>query len=367
MDQNGFDFKALRMNTAPTAAASSNPPFSMLQRPTNLRKPFAFIQTQSSNNAENHSVPSTSQIPQLSGPSRRSTDASRMKQEPNDSHPLMLPNARSHHQQQHSLMPLPRNEVKTQSHSSSHKLRAFTMMAPVYNEQPSQQLCMCCTLLSVYRLDSLLVDAPQYSSSPKLSSFKSRPESYPHSSLDQSQQRPHSPSIPQSRSPSLQFDPGFDAEDADLSQLMTKRMREAKMVKSKLAEEVRGAHTLIQRRIYSCFWQRLATAALESRLSAQTAASEASELALKNRISALEAREASRQAKTDEEFRAAQSKIEEAESKLQDTTTRLNDTRAAAKRGLDQLGTKLSALRLTAFRILTGKPATLLFKLSSRI
>ncbi|KAF8121574.1 hypothetical protein K438DRAFT_1793708 [Mycena galopus ATCC 62051] len=49
--------------------------------------------------------------------------------------------------------------------------------------------------------------------------------------------------------------------------LMTKRMREAKVIKSKLAE------------------QRLATAALESRLCAQTAASEAAELALKNRIS----------------------------------------------------------------------------------
>ncbi|KAJ7141340.1 hypothetical protein C8R44DRAFT_244833 [Mycena epipterygia] len=313
MDQNGFDFKALRMNTTPTEAASSNPPFSMLQRPTNSRKPFAFIQTQSRNNAENHCMPSTSQIPQFSGSSRRPADPSRMKQEPSESHLPMFPNARNHQQQQHSLMPLPRNEVKTQSHSTSHKLRAFAMMAPAHNEQPSQQL----------------FDAPQYSSSPKLSSFKSRPEShnYPHSSIDQSQQRLISPSIPQSRSPSVQFDPGFDAEDADLSQLMTKRMREAKMVKSKLAEE------------------RLATAALESRLSAQAAASEASELALQNRISALEAREASRQAQADEELRAAQSKIEEAETKLKDTTTRLNDTRATAKRGLDQLGTNYAALQ----------------------
>jgi hypothetical protein len=56
--------------------------------------------------------------------------------------------------------------------------------------------------------------------------------------VNKSQERPRSPSVPKSRSPSLQIDQDFDAEDADLSQLMTKRMREAKIIKSKLAEQV---------------------------------------------------------------------------------------------------------------------------------
>jgi hypothetical protein len=118
----------------------------MLQRPTNLRKPFAFIQTQSRNNAENHSAPSTSQIPQNSGSSRRQVDSLRMKQEPNDNHGI-FPNARHHPQeQQPSLIPQPRNEAKTQSN----KLRAFTMMTPAYDEHrdSSQPPCMFLALFS---------------------------------------------------------------------------------------------------------------------------------------------------------------------------------------------------------------------------
>ncbi|KAJ6494953.1 hypothetical protein DFH09DRAFT_1206052 [Mycena vulgaris] len=308
MDQTGFDFKALRMNTAP--GSSTNPPFALLQRPPNSRKPFAFIQTQSRNNTENHSVPSTSQIPQLSGPTRRHADPPHMKQEPNDHNP-MFPNARLHQQQQRTSIPQPRNDTKTQPHSQSNKLRAFTLMAPAYDDHSSQQP----------------FDAPQYSSSPK-APLKARPESqsYPHSSDSQSHERPYTPSIPRSRSPSLQFDPDVDAEDADLSQLMSKRMREAKMVKSKLAE------------------QRIATAALESRLSAQTAASDASELALRARISELEGRQASRQAKAAEELRAAESNVEEAERKLQEATKMLNDTRAAARNGLDEVGRNYAIL-----------------------
>ncbi|KAJ7739045.1 hypothetical protein DFH07DRAFT_943990 [Mycena maculata] len=305
MDQNGFDFKALRMNTA--QPAPNNPPFSMLQRPTqNLRKPFSFIQTQSRNNAEN-----TSQIPQSS---RRQGDQPRMKQEQNDHNPI-FPNPRH---QQHTLIPQPRHETKTQS--QSHKLRAF--MTPTYDERSLQQ--------------PFSADPPQYSSSPKASSHKFRPEShsYTHpSASNQTQERTHSP-VPRSRSPSVHFEPDFDAEDADLSQLMTKRMREAKLVKSKLAEE------------------RLATAALESRLCAQLAASGASELALKNRISELEAREALHQAKADEDARTAKAQAEEAERKLQDATAKLNDTntrlddiRAAAKNGLEEITSNYSALQ----------------------
>ncbi|KAJ7045960.1 hypothetical protein C8F04DRAFT_1388497 [Mycena alexandri] len=299
MDQNGFDFKALRMNTAPTAP--SNPPFSMLQqRPTNLRKPFAFIQTQSRNSTENHSASSAPQIPQNPGSTRRHVEPLRMKQEPNDHH--AFPNAR-HPQSQQSLIPQPRNELmKTQSH----KLRAFTTATPTYDEHHDSS--------------QPPFDAPQYFSSPK-APFKNA-----HSNVNRSQEPTHSPSVLYSRSPSLQVDQDFDVEDADLSQLMTKRMREAKMIKSKLAE------------------QRLATATLESRLSAQTAASEASELALKNRISELEAREASRLAKANEELRAAKSQIEDTERKLQDATTRLNDIQAVTKTGLDEVRSKLSTL-----------------------
>ncbi|KAJ6594382.1 hypothetical protein B0H19DRAFT_59710 [Mycena capillaripes] len=107
---------------------------------------------------------------------------------------------------------------------------------------------------------------------------------------------------------------------------MNKRMREAKMIKSKLAEE------------------RLATAALESRLSAQTTASEALELALKKRISELEAREASRLAKADEDLRVAKSQTEDAERKLQDASAKLNEIRAAAKNGLDGVNSNYAAL-----------------------
>ncbi|KAJ7451799.1 hypothetical protein B0H11DRAFT_309581 [Mycena galericulata] len=313
MDQNGFDFNALRMNTAPTAP--NNPPFSMLQRPAqNSRKPFSFVQTQSRNNTENRSVASVSQIPQVTGTGRRQVDPPRMKQEPNE-HNSIFPSTRNHQQQQqHTLIPQLRNEAKPQSHSQSQKLRAFT----TYDERSSQQ--------------PFSVDPPQYSSSPKVPSHKFRPEShgYAHSVVNLSQEPLHplrSPSIPHSRSPSLHFDPGFDAEDADLSQLMTKRMREAKLVKSKLAE------------------QRLATATLESRLSAQTAASEASELALKSRIAELEMREAAYQSKADEGARAAKAQAEEAERKLQDATTRLNEFRTAAKKGLDEVTSNYSALQ----------------------
>lgn len=80
-----------------------------------------------------------------------------------------------------------------------------------------------------------LADAPQYFPFPK-APFKNH--NYTHSYVNQSQEPPHSPSVLHSRSPSLQVDQDFDAEDADLSQLMTKRMREAKVIKSKLAEQV---------------------------------------------------------------------------------------------------------------------------------
>ncbi|KAF8199889.1 hypothetical protein K438DRAFT_671185 [Mycena galopus ATCC 62051] len=150
---------------------------------------------------------------------------------------------------------------------------------------------------------------------------------YAHSNKNQPQDHRRPSSVLQSRSPSLQLDQDFDADDADLSQLMTKRMREAKVIKSKLAE------------------QRLATAALESRLCAQTAASEAAELAMKNRISELEAREVSRAAKSGEELRVARSQTEDAAQKLQDTTARLNDVRATAKSSLDEVRNNYAALQ----------------------
>ncbi|KAJ7121264.1 hypothetical protein C8R43DRAFT_75818 [Mycena crocata] len=224
MDQNGFEFKPLRANIAP--APSNNPPFSMLQRPNNSRKPFSFIQTQSRNNTENHSAPSTSQIPQIST-TRRHVEP-RMKQEPSE-HTSLFPNAR----QQHTLIPQARNESKMQPPSHSHKLRAFTMMPPTYDNQSS-------------------FDTPQYSSSPK-GSFNVHHDSrsYAHSNPNQSQEPLRSHSVAHSRSPSVQIDPDFDAEDADLSQLMSKRIREAKMVKSKLAEEV--AYVLVDTRILIWF------------------------------------------------------------------------------------------------------------------
>ncbi|KAF8127336.1 hypothetical protein K438DRAFT_1949085 [Mycena galopus ATCC 62051] len=198
--------------------ASNNPPFPML---------LAFIQTQSRNNTENHSLPSGSTLQRFSSDetssSRREVEPLRMKQEPNEHKPnTIFPNARHHQQQSPSLIPQPQNEMKTQSN----KLRTFTMMAPT----------------------------PTY-------------DEYHHRDSSQPPYHRRPSSVLQSRSLSLQLDQDFDADDADLSQLMTKRLREAKVIKSKLAE------------------QHLATAALESRLCAQTTASEAAELALKNRIS----------------------------------------------------------------------------------
>ncbi|KAJ7680756.1 hypothetical protein DFH06DRAFT_1164106 [Mycena polygramma] len=283
MDQNGFDFNALRMNTAPT----NPPPFSMLQRAPNSRKPFSFIQTQSRNNPENQP---TTRMPQPSASGRRQVESLRMKQEPNESN-AMFPHAR---QQQPTLIPQPRNETKPQSN----KLRAFTM---AYDEHRNSSL-----------------DPPQYFSSPK-PSFKVHSEIHDYTRSAPSQE----PSVQKSRSPSLAFDQDFDAEDADLSQLMTKRMREAKLIKSKLAE------------------QRLATAALESRLSAQTAASDASDLALKTRIAELEAREA----KSGEELRGARSQIDDTERKLRDATKRLDELRTAAKSGLADAQRNYTALQ----------------------
>jgi hypothetical protein len=140
MDQ-GFDFKALRNPTA-----SNTAPFSMLQRPTNLRKPFAFIQTQSRNNTENHSVPSGSHGFSDAESSRRHVEPLRMKQEPNDHNSnTAFSNARNH-QQQPSLIPQPRNETKTQSN----KLRAFTMMAPTpsYDRQHADTSRLPCMFLA---------------------------------------------------------------------------------------------------------------------------------------------------------------------------------------------------------------------------
>ncbi|KAJ7267591.1 hypothetical protein B0H12DRAFT_116565 [Mycena haematopus] len=312
MDQ-GFDFKAFRMNTAPTV--SNNPPFSMLQRPTNSRKPFAFIQTQSRNNAENRSVPRTSQnissLPDESSSSRRQAEPLRMKQE-HDSDAI-FPSTR-HQQQPQSLIPQPRNEPKTITNKLAfNKLRAFTTMAPTQTYDDHHR-------------DSSQppFDGPQYVSSPKPSFQNPESHSHSHSSFNQPQEH----RVVQSRSPSLQIDQDFDAlDDADLSQLMTKRMREAKIIKAKLAE------------------QRLATATLESRLSAQAGASEAAELVLKNRISELEAREASRMAKADEELRLAKSQTEDTVQRLQDVTTKLNNFRATSKRSLDEVRNNYQALQ----------------------
>ncbi|KAJ6625740.1 hypothetical protein B0H10DRAFT_2211632 [Mycena sp. CBHHK59/15] len=188
------------------------------------------------------------------------------------------------------------------------------MMTPAYDERVSQQH----------------FEPPQYSSPTEPSAFKVHPERhvYARSNHSQSQEKPrYSPSLTKSRSPSLHFDTEFDAEDADLSQLMNKRMREAKMVKSKLAE------------------QRLATAALESRFAAQAAASAASELSLKQRILELEARDSLRQEKVDEELRGAKAKNEEAERKVEEAATRLQNIRTMAKKGLEDLGGNYASLQ----------------------
>ncbi|KAJ7282824.1 hypothetical protein C8J57DRAFT_1296622 [Mycena rebaudengoi] len=290
MAQNGFDYKALRMNTAP---AANNPPFSMLQRPTNLRKPFAFVQTQSRHNTENSSIPPT----QIPSSSRRQVDAPRMKQEPKNDHNSIIPK---------SIPPSNRSEPKIQSHSNNHKLRTFAMMTPAYDEHASHQP----------------LGPPQYSSSPKLSAFEGRTESRGFSS----QEPPYPPSVPKSRSPSLQYDPEFDVEDADLSQLMNKRLRDAKIYKSQLAE------------------QCLATSALESRLAEQTASNNASELSLKRHISELEARDMLRQEKAEEQVRDAKAATDAVEKKLEEATTRITEIRAAAKKRLDQLGSNYTAL-----------------------
>lgn len=112
----------------------------------------------------------------------------------------------------------------------------------------------------------------------------------------------------------------------------------------------------VKTRIYSPFCgknQRLATATLESRLSAQTAASESAELALKKHISELEAREASRVAKAEEELRVARAQSEDAAQKLQEANTRLSDMRATAKSSLDQIRNKLSTLIYRHLLVLT--------------
>ncbi|KAF7357779.1 hypothetical protein MVEN_00823900 [Mycena venus] len=253
---------------------------------------------------------------QTSASSRRQVEQLRMKQEPNDHNAnIAFPNAR-HPQQPSSLIPQPRNEMKTQSN----KLRAFTMMAPMpapipaYDDQNPD-------------LSQPPFDAPQYFSSPNPSSKIPEIHNYAHSGINQSQESRRSPSVSRSRSPSLQIDQDFDTADADFSQFMTKRMRETKIIKSKLAE------------------QRLTTAALESRLSAQTTASEAAELTLKNRISELEAREASRTAKADEELRVARSQTRDAERKLEDATAKLNDIRVATRGSLDEVRNNYAALQ----------------------
>ncbi|KAK7005909.1 hypothetical protein R3P38DRAFT_3404589 [Favolaschia claudopus] len=230
--------------------------------------------------------------------SRRQVEPLRMKQEPNDHNANFgFPAAQPHQQSHPSLVPQSRID-------QAKKLRAFTMNAPsaTFHEHPMK--------ISEPHFDS---NAPQYASSPKITFETPAIQSY---SNPPSQDPRRSSSVLQSRSPSVQIEEDYDAEDADLSQLMTKRMREAKIVKTKLAE------------------QRLATAALESRLSALTSASEASELALRNRISELEARETSRSAKTQEEVRTARTRTEVAEQKLQDAVTAMDELRKVAKTGL---------------------------------
>ncbi|KAJ7071970.1 hypothetical protein C8F01DRAFT_1243071 [Mycena amicta] len=281
MDPHGFDYKALRT----AASAPSNPPFSMLQKPNNSRKPFAFIQTQSRNLAENYPVQPPSQIPQANS-ARRSADVPRMKQEAHDV-PL-FPGMR-----QSTQIPQPRAEAKSQST----KLRAFTMGNAVHDELSARQQF-----------------APQHFSSPNPSSL--------HASESRNYGLPQSPEprhIPKSRSPSL-VEEDFDAEDADLSQLMVKRMRDVKLLKTKLAE------------------QRLATAELESRLSAQLSASEASELALKNRILELETRETTRRAQAEDELQMARAQSTDAERKLQ-------ELRVAASTSVDSLTNKYTDLQ----------------------
>ncbi|KAJ7646858.1 hypothetical protein FB45DRAFT_891637 [Roridomyces roridus] len=181
-----------------------------------------------------------------------------------------------------------------------------------------------CRLTSLY--SAVSVDVPQYTSSPK-ASHKAYPEPQTSYIPNQSQESRHPSIASHSRSPFMQLDQDFDAEDTDLSQLMNKRMRETKLIKSKLAE------------------QRLATAELESRLNAQTAASEASERVLRTRISELEALEVARQAKAEEELRAVKAQAGEAERKLHDTTNLLNDVRAKTKSGLEDVGNNYAALQ----------------------
>ncbi|KAJ6498847.1 hypothetical protein C8R45DRAFT_1093143 [Mycena sanguinolenta] len=156
-------------------------------------------------------------------------------------------------------------------------------------------------------------DSPQYVSSPK-PTFNPESHTYSHSDINPPQELRRSSPVVRSRSPSLQIDQDFDAEDADLSQLMTKRMREAKIIKSKLAE------------------QRLATATLESRLATQTAANEAAELTLKNRILELEARETARTVKAEEDLRALLMELKSEYDVSQDAVKRLTDELIALRR-----------------------------------
>ncbi|KAF7305927.1 hypothetical protein HMN09_00746900 [Mycena chlorophos] len=275
MDPDGFDYKSLR-SAAPAPPAAAAAPFSMLQKPNNARKPFAFIQTQSRNQSENRQPPS--QIPQT----RRSNEV-RMKQEPHD--PSMFANMR---------------QQPSQPRVESSKVRAFTMGGN-FDEQFAP---------------------PRFSSPNPASLHASDPRIYAPSPAPSHASR--------SRSPSLTVEEAFDAEDADLSQLMAKRLRDAKLLKTKLAE------------------QRLATAELESRLSSQLAASEASELALKNRITELESREATRRAQAEEELRMAKAQYADAERKLQEVSAQTNELRAAAKKGVDSLTSKLRSSFLSA-------------------
>ncbi|KAF7321960.1 hypothetical protein MKEN_00718500 [Mycena kentingensis (nom. inval.)] len=268
MDPNGFDYKALR-GSQPT----NTQPFAMLQKPKNSRTPFAFIQTQSRNQTENQ------QQQPSSSATRRPLDMSRPKQEPNENPAFGGMRQPSH----------PRPDGKPQSS----QLRAFAMGNVAYDE-----------------------NAGQFAHN----RFASPSDRY---SVPQSPDREHA----RARSPSLPAEEDYDADDADLSQLMAKRMRDAKLLKTKLAE------------------QRLATAELESRLSSQLAASEATESSLKTRIAELEARETTRRAQAEEEMRLSKAQTTDAERKVQELSTQLSELRVAAKSSVDGLMNKYAELQ----------------------
>ncbi|KAF7315822.1 hypothetical protein MIND_00098300 [Mycena indigotica] len=275
MDPNGFDYKALR-NAAPMP---SNPPFSMLQKPSNPRKPFASIHTQSRNQTENRLAP-PSHIAHGPG-SRHALDTHNFKQEPHDA--IMFSANRQ-------AIPQPQGKTQTS------KVRAFTMGNAVPEDQHF---------------------TPRYSSP--------NPASRHVSELAHLQ--PHNPQkLPPSRSPSFALEQELNTEDDDVSQLLA-RLRDSKQIKAKLTEQLR------------------INTELESRLSSQLAASEASEHTLKRRINELEDREATRRAQAEEELRMAKAQSNDLERRFQELSIQTNQLRTAAKSGVESLTNNYNELQ----------------------